>query len=239
MLKANDVSYEIHGKVLVNKISLEFPTGNLFGILGPNGSGKTTFMKVLSGLWKPSQGAIYWGDDNLLALSRKQISNIVTFVPQNPQLTFEYTVEDFVAMGRYAHSEAKRHLIRQCLEQVDAWHLHERQVQCLSSGERQRVYIARALATEAPVLLLDEPTASLDIRHQLEIWYLLQGLVKDGRVIVVTNHDLHATQRFCDRVAIFQHGKCIMAGKNADVLSPEVIEDVFGVRMTSEGLAPF
>lgn len=235
MLKASNVSYRYLDRLILDDISLEFPTGNLFGILGPNGSGKTTFMKTLAGLWMPSHGKILWCDQDLLALNRKQISRIVTFVPQNPQLSFEYTVEDFVHMGRYAHHDSKPEFVKHCLRQMDALHLRARQVQLLSSGERQRIYIARALATEAPILLLDEPTASLDIRHQLEIWHLLRGLVMEGKIIIVTNHDLEATQRFCDRVAIFSHGKCLHSGQKDEVLTPEILSGVFGVTQSPLG----
>lgn len=229
MLKALDLSYK-HGKqTILEGVSLEFPIGNLFGILGPNGSGKTTFMKTLAGIWKASSGEVFWQNNALLKKSRPEISQIITFVPQNPQLNFEYSVDDFVGMGRYAHATHQKEIIAQSLHAVDALHLRSRQVRLLSSGERQRVYIARALATEAPVLLLDEPTASLDIRHQLEIWHLLKRLVSKGKLIIVTNHDLEATARFCDRVAIFQQGSCIKSGLNAEVLTKSLIQDVFGV----------
>lgn len=234
MLKVAALSYRHGDQLIVDHVSLEFPVGNLFGILGPNGSGKTTFMKTVAGIWKASSGDVLWHNHLLLKKSRREISQIITFVPQNPQLTFEYSVEDFVAMGRYARGERENEMIAQALISVDAWHLRARQVQQLSSGERQRVYIARALATEAPVLLLDEPTASLDIRHQLEIWHLLRKLAAQGKLIIVTNHDLEATVRFCDRIAVFHQGSCIASGACSEALTPARVQEVFGVIKDNE-----
>lgn len=233
-LKTVSLSFAIEGKPLIEKISLEFAAGHLHGILGPNGSGKSTLLKTLTGIWKPSSGTIFWNGKALLEQDRRFISRTISLVPQNPQIHFDFLVEDIVAMGRYPHdrhysNKAEEHLLQHALTAVDAWHLRNRRVNCLSHGERQRIYIARALITESPVLLLDEPTASLDIRHQIEIWQLLQKLVEKDKIIIVTTHDLAIAERYCHQVAVLNRGKCIGTGNFATVMTPHLLKEVFGV----------
>ncbi len=241
MLKTEGLSYAVEDKLLIDNLSLSFYTGSLYGILGPNGSGKTTFMKAVAGIWQPASGKVFWKGEELHAKERIEISKIVTYVPQNAPLIFDYTVEEFVKMGRYAHGTRTlpKGLLEKALDTVSGTALRKRSLPSLSSGERQRIYIARALITECPVLLLDEPTASLDIRHQLEIWHLLKGLVQRGKIVIVTNHDLIATQRFCDEIALFNHGKCLGFGKYQNILSKKTLNDVFGIASIADGRVDF
>lgn len=240
MLKAENIGYRIQEKVLIEKISLSFQPGILYGILGPNGSGKSTLLKTLTGIWKPSEGKVLWKGSDLLACARKEISRTISLVPQNPQVHFDFTVEDMVLMGRYPYGSQRNphamQLVEQVLHTVDAWHLRQRSILKISHGERKRVYIARALITESPILLLDEPTASLDVRHQLDIWHLLKKLVQQDKIIIVTNHDLTATERFCDEIAVLDKGRCLITGPCAKVLSPALLADVFGVAVTPTAL---
>ena len=230
MLNACDISYRRGLRDLIHKISLEFHPGVVYGIIGPNGSGKTTLLKNLSGIWKPSSGQVLWKGDSLLKKSRREISATISLVSQNTTVHFDYPVMEIVSMGCYPSSRGFRpHKIQHALETVDAWHLRDRRITEISHGEQQRIFIARALVTESPVLLLDEPTSNLDIRHQLEIWQLLTQLANQGKVVVVTNHDLGATERFCDQIAILEKGHCIAQGSYEDALTPERLQQVFGV----------
>lgn len=230
MLEAKNVSYSIDGKALIENIELSFSPGILYGILGPNGSGKSTLLKTLCGIWNPTNGVVNWKGKALLTRSRKEISSTISLVPQNPQVHFDFTVTEMVRMGRYpyasTHSDEQ---LETALNIVDAWHLRKRSILRLSHGERKRVYIARALVTESPILLLDEPEASLDIRHQLEIWKLLRKLAEQGKTIIVTNHDLAATRRFCDEIAVLNQGRCIDNGRFDQVMTAQCLLDVFGV----------
>lgn len=231
-LNIHDLTYRINQQILIDKISLSFQAGLLYGILGPNGSGKSTLLKTMSCIWTPTQGEIWWQNQNLLQFSRKAISQTLSLVPQSPQLYFDFDVYDMVAMGRYPHGcrSSKTHdYIEKALHQVNAWHLRNHLVSQLSGGERQRIYIARALATQAPILLLDEPTSYLDLRHQLEIWQLLQNLAKEGRLIITAVHDLLAAQRFCDQLVILHHGQCRAIGAYEEVMTPQLLRDTFGV----------
>lgn len=230
MLKADSLSYEIDGKLLIDEITLEFKPGVLYGILGPNGSGKSTLLKSLTGIWKPTNGSVLCNGELLLKKPRREISRTISLVPQNPQVHFDFNVIEIVTMGRY--SFGNRHClneIKKALLTVDAWHLRDRSVLHLSYGERKRVYIARALITQSPIMLLDEPEANLDIRHQLEIWQLLQMLTKQGKTVIVTNHDLVATRRFCDEVAVLNQGRCLANGSYKNVITKECLKTVFGV----------
>lgn len=233
-LIASNLCCSINGKNLLNDISLEFSEGGLHAILGPNGSGKSSLLKVLTGIWKLSSGLVTWNGLPLLSQKRHEISRIVSLVPQNPQPSFDFVVEDLVAMGRYPYNthywKAKDEpLIHDALCAVDAWHLKDRRVNQLSFGERQRVYIARALVTESPVLLLDEPTAGLDIRHQLEIWSLLQQLAANGKIVAITTHDLMIAERYCDRVLVLNHGHCIGKGSFSSLITQQLLQEVFGI----------
>jgi ABC-type cobalamin/Fe3+-siderophores transport system ATPase subunit len=242
-LVTTSLSYAIHEKHLVDDVSLSFESGYLYGILGPNGSGKSSLLKIISGIWKPLSGAVTWNGDPLLNKERQALSRIISLVPQNPLPAFDFLVQDIVAMGRYPYNTRYWHtadegLIYQALHAVDAWHLRERSVNHLSYGERQRVYIARALVTESPILLLDEPTASLDIQHQLEIWELLQKFVQKGKIVIVTTHDLALAERFCHRIAVLNQGKCIGTGTFSSLMTPFLLKEVFGVREGNTHAAP-
>lgn len=235
-LDISRLTYCAGQRPLIEEISLSFQAGLLYGILGPNGSGKSTLLKTLSRIWTPTKGKMVWRGQNLLQFSRKAMSRVLSLVPQNPQLYFDFDVYHMVAMGLYPHgcrSLEAHHHIEKALHQVNAWHLRNQLLSRLSGGERQRIYIARALATQAPILLLDEPTSYLDLRHQLEIWQLLRALVKEGKLIITAVHDLLAVRRFCDQLVILNRGTCLAAGPYEEVMTPHLLRDVFGV--THEG----
>lgn len=231
-LETKSLAFSIKDNILIEDINVQFASGHLYGILGPNGSGKSTFLKTLSGIWKPSNGFVLLNHHNLLNKTRKEISKLITLVPQNPVIHFDYTVTETVAMGSYLHQlspQDEMRLVEQVLKETDAWHLKDRWLSQLSGGERQRIYIARALAVQAPILLLDEPTAHLDLRHQLEIWHLLKHLAHQGRIIIAAIHDLGAAKRYCEQVVLLHHGRCLSQGTYPSVMTEENLQKVFGV----------
>jgi ABC-type cobalamin/Fe3+-siderophores transport system ATPase subunit len=231
MFEATTISVQLKGTQILKQISHSFNTGMIYSILGPNGSGKTTFLKVLAGLIKPAFGTVSWKGQNMASLSRKEKSLIITLVPQSPELHFDFSVEQLVLMGRYVHKDQhKRNKVAPFLALVNALHLRHRLVKTLSSGERQRVYIARSLMTDAPVMLFDEPTACLDIKHQLEIWQLLSDLKSLGKIIIVANHDLSIAKEISDEILTLQAGILIESNIAAKALSATILEKVFGVR---------
>lgn len=236
MLELKALNFETLQRSLIKNISLKLKPGRIHGIIGPNGSGKTTLLKLLAGIWKPTSGLVLWNEQNLLALDRLSLSRTVSLVPQNAQVHFDFTVYDVVKMGIYPlgplKNEDSTKRIRRALEQVDAWHLRDRYATFISNGERQRMYIARSLVTETPLLLLDEPTSNLDIRHQLEIWDLLKKLATEGKLILIANHDLYTTERFCDEVIILHQGCCVKEGVYHEVVDAEILRSVFGIEET-------
>lgn len=231
MLRISQLRYSRRGQVLLRNISEKFEEGLIYGLLGPNGSGKSTLLKNISGIWKPDSGRVLWKEDNLHQMPRQEISQTVTLVPQSPVCHFSFCVEELVAMGRYSHQKnGKREPIIRSMLSMDILHLRERSITEISGGERQRVYLARALATESPVLLLDEPTSSLDIQHQLQIWELLHKLKTRCRTIIVATHDIAMAKRYCDRILVLKCGDCVASGETSEVLSGELLEEVFGIK---------
>lgn len=231
-LKIHNLSYHFNKRPLIRKISLTFEPGILYGILGPNGSGKTTLLKTIAGIWPPSSGQLSWQGEDLLQFSRLKLSQTISLVPQNPTIHFDFDVETMVSMGRYPYgcrTGESQKKVKETLQLVNATHLYQNLISNLSGGERQRIYIARALATEAPVLLLDEPTSHLDLRHQIEIWILLRRLVQNGKIVIVAMHDLLAAQRYCDHVVILNGGQCYAKGSYTEVITPSLLQSVFGV----------
>lgn len=231
---AENLSYENNGDFLIENISVDFAPGSLHALLGPNGSGKSTLLKVLAGLLKPASGRLSWQGIPLPLHDRKKMGKILSLVPQAPVPTFDYLVEEIVAMGRYTFDTSywkwtSSTIVRESLEAVDVLHLSKRKTNQLSCGELQRVYIARALVTEAPILLLDEPTANLDVRHQMEIWQLLQQLADEGKVIAVATHDLAAAEHYCDAATLLNDGRKIISGSFSAVVTTQLLKQVFGV----------
>lgn len=233
MLKIDSLSFKSHEKFLIKNISLEFYPGLIYGIIGPNGSGKTTLLKILTGIWKASSGQVLWQEKDFFSFERQQISQIISLVPQNPQIHFDFTVSEVVEMGTYPcrslSSQERKKRTQEALELVDALHLRNRQATHISHGERQRIYIARSLATHSPILILDEPTSNLDIRHQIEIWELLLRLKNENKTIIIANHDLHAAKQYCDQIAVLNQGHCVAKGSFTQVMTPDFISSIFGV----------
>lgn len=229
-LVVNNLTFKLKEKTLIDTISLRFEPGQVTAILGPNGSGKSTLFKTMAGIWPASAGEVYWKGTNILQLPRKEISRTLSLVPQNPLQYFDFTVEEMVRMGGYSHCAYSKNQMESVLKLTDLLHLRDRFLTELSGGEKQRVYIARSLITESPILLLDEPTSHLDLRHQLEIWLLLRRLAQEGKVVIAAVHDLTAIQQFCDHAVLLNHGKVAAAGPYESVTAPALLQNIFGVQ---------
>ncbi len=249
-LQACGISVERGGRCILQDASLEIARGKFTAIIGPNGSGKSTLLKALAGLWPVSAGEVLFGGKPIQTYSRREIAQTIAFVPQDTRIDFAFTVAEIAGMGRHPHrgrfapeTAADRVATEAALARCDVAHLKDRDANTLSGGERQRVLIARSLAAQPDIVLLDEPTASLDIEHALDILALCRELARDGHAVVVAMHDLNAVARFADLVALVDEGRIVGAGPVDEVLHPAALERVFGVRAEaltdSAGLTQF
>jgi iron complex transport system ATP-binding protein len=222
---------------VLHDIGFDIGAGEYVGIIGPNGSGKTTLLGCLTGALRYQKGEVTIGGKDVRTTSSLDIAKMVGVVPQETSVGFEFTVQEVVLMGRYPHIDRfglERHVdfevADEAMRSTDTYRLRERMVTTLSGGERQRVIIARALAQEPKVLLLDEPTSHLDIRHQLEILELIRDLNgKRGLTVLSVFHDLNLASRFCQRILLMHKGRIMADGPPKDVLTGENIERSFGV----------
>lgn len=238
MLLADQITCKIGNRVLIEDISFEFFPGKIYGILGPNGAGKSTFLKLLSHIWPVTGGRILWQGESLNKKPRDFISRTLSLVPQKLHIPFDFTAEQIVAMGRYCHAYSQKsrkdfEVIDEALKVVDGDHLRHTLFSQLSGGEQQRISIARTLVTEAPVMLLDEPTHALDLSHQIVIWHLMRTFAKQGKIILIAMHDLFIADQLCDQVVVLQKGRCVGSGKFAEVVTAELLGQVFNLHQTN------
>ena len=217
-------------------VSLELGPGELVALVGPNGAGKSTLIQALVGLL-PSQGTVAWNGQSLSHILFTERGRQLAWVGQEAHFEFAFPVREVVAQGRYAWGDDPAG-VAEALAELDLTHLAERPVTRLSGGERHRVGLARALATQAPIQLWDEPVAQLDVRHALEVMRLARRLAAASGTVVVSLHDLRAAYRF-DRVLVLDQGRLVGNGKPHDVLTAALIRQVFRVEATFvESLVP-
>jgi len=232
MLTCKNLTFSRKGRVILNDISLELRQGYIYGLLGPNGSGKSTLLKCLTHLLPSEKGLISWCGSPLNSLSRKDIAKTISLLHPFNRDTFDLTVTDMVAMGRFPHGTPASKLkpyIEKALAAVNALDFINRPFGSLSTGEKQRVLIARSLATEAPVLLLDEPTSALDLKHEKEIWKLLQKLKESGKIILVTLHNLPQAGEFLDHALLIKEGTLLAEGPPSEVLKQDQINRLYNL----------
>lgn len=218
-------------------VSLSVPSGSLFGILGPNGSGKTTLLRILAGILKPDTGRVRLEQVDLATRSRRDIARRVAVVPQETHLAFDYSVLEIALMGRYPHlgtfgleGPDDVRIAREGLAATGTLALERRSFSTLSGGEKQRVVIASALAQSPQIMLLDEPTASLDLAYQLEIAALLRALNAAHDVtVVVATHDLNFAASICTHLALLKAGRVVATGASDSVLTRDSIASLYGV----------
>ena len=223
---------------VLKEINLNIPSNKITAVIGPNGSGKSTLLKVLAGLIKPRSGEIYLDNKELKSFGRKELAKKVSFLMQNPEAPENITVKELVSLGRFSHQSwrgltASDHAkIQLAIQQVDLENKMHETLSRLSGGQRRRAWIAMALAQDSDVLLLDEPTAFLDIRHQLEILIFLKKLQKEfSKTIVVVLHDIQQVIKFADELIVLDEGKIAYHKEINSNIDISVIEKVFGIQV--------
>lgn len=228
------------GPPVISGISLGLDPGEFLAVCGPNGSGKSTLVKAIQRLTPWLRGKITVNGRNLFELRAHQVASLLAYVPQVFEPVFDFSVEETVAMARYyrqpgrlaGFSERDRAAVEEAMKLTDVFELREKKLNELSGGERQRVLIARALAQDTPLLLLDEPSSHLDLNFQLQVYRLLQALQKDrGKAILVAEHNLNLAAAYCSSLIFIKDGEIIARGRPQELLEKELIRETFGVEV--------
>lgn len=237
LFRAESLNVALGGTPILHGLSFEVEAGRWVGLIGPNGSGKTTLMRTLAGLL-PYSGALTLDGRPVRGWKPRDLARRLAFVRQSPSLSFDFTVEEFVLLGRAPHhgwlegfSPRDREHVRAALDDVDLGGFADRSLGALSGGEQQRVLLAQALVQEADILLLDEPTAHLDVHHQFDGMDRVAALTP-RRTVVAAFHDLAFAARYADRLLVLDRGRLVADGPPRDVLTPDLLRAVF--RMDAE-----
>lgn len=239
ILEAKNITFGYGEKQVLNNINLSVNEADFIGIIGPNGSGKTTLLKTLCRGLKPEAGKILFKGEDIFKLDTRLVARNIAMVPQDETIIFPFTVFEIVMMGRAPYIdrfswEKKEdvNIVESAMKLADVSRFKERNIDELSSGERQRVFIARALAQMPKVLLLDEPTSHLDINHQYDILELVKKLNANVKItVVMISHDINLASKYCKKLVLLKKGRVYTEGTAKKVVTKKIIKDVYGVNV--------
>jgi iron complex transport system ATP-binding protein len=237
LLYARNLEYEIGETPILTGVNFDVNAGEFVGLIGPNGAGKSTLLKVVSGLWAGGRGQIDLIGCSIHSYTMREIARLVAHVPQSTRLEFAFSAREIVLMGRSPHlgrfeieTAQDRAIADEAMRTTATLHLADRLANTLSGGEQQRIIIARALAQQPRILLLDEPTSNLDIKHQIGVLDVARGLAREhGLGVVAAIHDLSMAARYCDRLVMLVGGRVTANGTPETVLTPERIREAFEI----------
>jgi iron complex transport system ATP-binding protein len=238
-VELDGVSVSLGTVSVLSEVSLAVEPGTFLGLIGPNGAGKTTLLRTINGILAPGAGSVEVAGEDVHALSSRAASRVVATVPQDTALSFDFSVQEVVEMGRHPHRDrlgrepaaAGTDPVGTAMERAGVARFADRPVTEVSGGERRRVLLARALAQDTPVLLLDEPTASLDVNHQVRTLELVADLLDRGKTVVAAIHDLDLAARYCDELALLSGGEIAARGTPGTVLENDALGDAFDARI--------
>lgn len=235
-VNVSDLSFSYYNKPILKDINITFEKGKITGILGANGSGKSTLLKNILHYLKPKEGTVFVNLKNVKDLTNKEIAKTFALVPQKSSLTTPLTVYEIVLMGRISKIENNltgftkkdKQITLNILEKLDLLHLKDNTILEISGGEMQRALLARALVQEPEILLLDESTANLDIKHALDITHVIAQLVKEGLTCITVLHDLNLAGMYCDNIVFLKNGYVKHIGTTKDLFNQKILKDVYG-----------
>jgi iron complex transport system ATP-binding protein len=235
-VRVKDLTHAYDGNRVLDEMSFSVGKGDIFIVIGPNGSGKTTLMKLMAGLIRPRTGIIEIAGKHIQAIPRKQLARQIAFVPQQVPTDFPFMVQDVVLFGRAPHlgafglsSAEDMRLADQAMTFTEVRHLAKRRLNQLSGGECQRVFIARAICQTPDIIVLDEPTASLDIAHQLRIMDMMEKMKQEKNItVIMVSHDVNLAAMYADTLMLVNRGRKIRVGKPSAVLRYDILESVYG-----------
>lgn len=237
LLSARNLTFAYHNRPILTDVSLDLARGETVGLIGMNGSGKSTLLKLLLGLLTPASGSVMLDGKDLRQMKRREIARWVSFVSQNSRIDFDFEVQDIVSMGRTPYlsrfsrfSRSDCEAVSEAMRLTGTTEFSGRLVTELSGGELQRVHLARAIAQQTDLMLLDEPTSNLDLSHQLEVLSIIRKLTDAGRAAIISIHDLSLAARYCDRIIVLSESRIVADGRPEQVLTEELLLRHFRVR---------
>lgn len=238
-IKVEKLVFSYDENKILNNINLEFIEGNIITIIGPNGSGKSTLLKNIASTLTPQEGTIFIDNKELRKYSQKELARQVAVVPQNTNIEYDFTAYDIVLMGRNPYikrfqmeSEEDISIVEEVMKKTNTWDLRDRNINELSGGECQRVVIARALAQQPKIILLDEPTAALDMHHQIEILDLLKVLNKQKKLtVIIALHDINLAARYSSKILLLNEGNQVIMGNPEDVITKKNLQLAYKINM--------
>lgn len=235
IVQLKKVGFRYAKEWVLKDVSFQISEGEFLGIIGPNGSGKTTLLKIIDRILMPQEGKIYINGDNINEMKRNALARLIAVVPQDSPIIFSFSVKEIVLMGRAPHLgklrfEGKKdyEIVQRAMEVTDTLSFSERSINELSGGERQRILIARALAQQPQIILLDESTAFLDIKHQIDFFDLIKTLnKKEGMTVISVTHDINLASLYCDRMILLNAGNIHCVGTPEEVITESNIKEVY------------
>jgi len=235
MIRVEHLQFSYNSRAVIQDLSFEVADGEFLGIIGPNGAGKSTLLKLLDGILQPEKGKIIINNRVQQSYSQRSLARVVGFVPQIFTTSFNYCAFDIVMMGRFPHQkiwgfESKKdiNIVEQVMKDTDCYYLRNRSFLSLSGGEQKRVILSSALAQEPRILLLDEPTTSLDLKHQIHFFNILKKLQKEKRITILTvTHDVNLAAQFCQHLLALKNGKIVAYGPVKKVLQKNILEEIY------------
>lgn len=241
-LQVNNLKFGYRKDLVIKDVSFNVKKGDFISIIGPNGSGKSTLLKTLNNLYKPDKGKIILEGKEIKTFKKRDLAKKIALVPQDTNIDYDFTVEDIVMMGRHPYkgrfekeNNEDYKIVKEALEMTNTFKLRERPITEISGGERQRVIIAKALAQNPSIILLDEPTSNLDINHQIEILNLLKQLNEERKTtVILVIHDINLAARYSKDIILLNDGKILGKGTPEEVITPKNIEESYNMKVVIE-----